>query len=190
MKSYEVKILRHKILIEKKKKRHARTYTLVVKVTVVVCCFSASAQQHTHVGRFRTGRMPWFTQRKENEKNKVSIWWACTSACAGGAVRNRAPERQPTLARRTGFPIIVPCCTPWMSFPDFSQLNAAAPGEGAWCNVYPTLCLYKATYPSVRGGSLFFTRCQEGRARGWRRRSREPRGQTPRPSRLRHPLPR
>ena len=108
MKSYEVKILRHKILIEKKKKRHARTYTLVVKVTVVVCCFSASAQQHTHVGRFRTGRVPWFTQRKENEKNKVSIRWACTSACAGGAVRNRAPERQPTLARRTGFPINLP----------------------------------------------------------------------------------
>ena len=89
----------------KKKKRHARTYTLVVEVPVVVFCFSASAQQHTHVGRFRTGRVPWFTQRKENEKNKVSIRWACTSACAGGAVRNRAPERQPTLARRTGFPI-------------------------------------------------------------------------------------
>ena len=69
-KSYEVKILRHKILIEKKKKRHARTYTLVVEVPVVVFCFSASAQQHTHAGRFRTGRVPWFTRRKENEKIK------------------------------------------------------------------------------------------------------------------------
>ena len=67
MKSYEVKILRHKILIEKKKKRHARTYTLVVEVTVVVFCFSASAQQHTHAGRFRTGRVPFFFLKRPGE---------------------------------------------------------------------------------------------------------------------------